>query len=67
MFLGATRDAGQHLLEACNGDLEMAIGMQMDGSADGITATSTADQTGDQQQTTGGATGSLYVNLLMCD
>ena len=30
---GADEVTGQHLLEACGGDLEMAIGMHMDGSA----------------------------------
>ncbi len=29
-LLGASQDVGRHLLDACGGDLDMAVGMQMD-------------------------------------
>ena len=33
IFAGATEDVGRHLLDACGGNLEMAIGMHMDSPA----------------------------------
>lgn len=44
-FLGATSEIASRLLEACGGNLEMAIGMHMDGAggaAGGVGPTDTA-------------------------
>ena len=34
-YTGVTEEVASHLLEACDGDLQMAIGMQMDGAGRG--------------------------------
>ena len=41
---GSTKEIALHLLEACNGDLEMAVGMHIDGTANGETASGEISQ-----------------------
>ncbi len=44
-MVGATEEVGLRLLEVCNGNLEMAIGMQLEG-ATGDAGASTAGPSG---------------------
>lgn len=41
---GASKEIALHLLEACNGDLQMAVGMHMDGTGNGETASGQVGQ-----------------------
>ncbi|XP_070539054.1 LOW QUALITY PROTEIN: UBX domain-containing protein 7-like [Ptychodera flava] len=40
---GASEEVGRRMLEVCNGNLEMAIGMHLEGQADSVTETSDSD------------------------
>ncbi|XP_038050579.1 UBX domain-containing protein 7-like [Patiria miniata] len=52
---GATEDVGRRLLEVCNGNLEMAIGMQLEGAVETAEAGASAGPSGASAGPSGGS------------